>query len=116
MTIGGKAASLVILAGLLTLPGLAQAQSAIGGVVKDTSGAILPGVTYSTQPGTGFTSRRGLRWSNGIPSIGIAASQPAMRRVLSGPETGKYRSRNSVSPGPSAQVMRRSGAPNRVGT
>src|SRR6188508_2945280 len=35
----------VLTAGLLALPAIAHAQSAIAGVVKDTSGAILPGVT-----------------------------------------------------------------------
>src|SRR4249919_1591938 len=30
---------------VLALPSLAHAQSAIGGTVKDTSGAVLPGVT-----------------------------------------------------------------------
>lgn len=33
------------LAGLLVLPSLALAQSAIAGVVRDTSGAVMPGVT-----------------------------------------------------------------------
>src|SRR4029077_3483154 len=31
--------------GLLALPSVARAQSAIAGVVRDTSGAVLPGVT-----------------------------------------------------------------------
>ena len=31
-------------AGLAFLPAAAHAQSAIGGIVKDTSGAVLPGV------------------------------------------------------------------------
>src|SRR6188508_2853235 len=35
----------VLTAGLLALPAIARAQSAIAGVVKDTSGAVLPGVT-----------------------------------------------------------------------
>jgi hypothetical protein len=36
---------LAMLACLVALPGLAHAQSAIAGVVRDTSGAVLPGVT-----------------------------------------------------------------------
>jgi hypothetical protein len=39
-----KRSSLVLLA-LFLLPSLAYAQAAITGVVKDTSGAVLPGVT-----------------------------------------------------------------------
>src|SRR6188508_1432654 len=35
----------VLTAGLLALPAIAFAQSAIAGVVKDASGAVLPGVT-----------------------------------------------------------------------
>src|SRR6188508_3262678 len=35
----------VLTAGLLALPAIAHAQSAIAGMVKDTSGAVLPGVT-----------------------------------------------------------------------
>ena len=35
----------VVLAGLLVLPSLALAQASISGVVRDTSGAVLPGVT-----------------------------------------------------------------------
>ena len=35
----------VMLAALVALPGLAHAQSAITGIVRDTSGAVLPGVT-----------------------------------------------------------------------
>ena len=35
----------VALAGVLLTPALGHAQSAIVGVVKDTSGAVLPGVT-----------------------------------------------------------------------
>src|SRR5688572_18596102 len=31
--------------GLLLVPALAFAQASIGGIVKDTSGAVLPGVT-----------------------------------------------------------------------
>jgi hypothetical protein len=34
-----------LLAGLVALPSLAHAQSAITGIVRDTSGAVLPGVT-----------------------------------------------------------------------
>src|SRR5713226_2886111 len=44
-----KIACLVMLSGVLLLPGPARAQSsttgAIAGVVKDTTGAVLPGVT-----------------------------------------------------------------------
>ena len=36
---------LAVLAGLLVLPSLALAQASISGVVRDTSGAVLPGVT-----------------------------------------------------------------------
>ncbi len=36
---------LAVLAALVALPSLAQAQSAIAGVARDTSGAVLPGVT-----------------------------------------------------------------------
>jgi len=35
----------LVLATLLALPGIAHAQSAMVGLVKDTSGAVLPGVT-----------------------------------------------------------------------
>ena len=35
----------VLALGSLILPSLALAQSAIAGVVKDTTGAVLPGVT-----------------------------------------------------------------------
>ena len=35
----------MIFTALLVLPAVAQAQSAIAGVVKDTSGAVLPGVS-----------------------------------------------------------------------
>src|ERR1700694_732579 len=38
-------AGIVALACVLWFPGAAQAQSGITGVVKDTSGAVLPGVT-----------------------------------------------------------------------
>src|SRR5437870_13022962 len=37
--------SLIVAAFIALLPGAARAQSAIAGVVKDTSGAVLPGVT-----------------------------------------------------------------------
>src|SRR5258707_2560189 len=37
----------VVVAGLVLLPGLASAQSTIEGIVKDTSGAIMPGVTVT---------------------------------------------------------------------
>ena len=36
---------LILIAMLVALPSLARAQSAINGVVRDTSGAVLPGVT-----------------------------------------------------------------------
>src|ERR1700750_2043288 len=36
---------IALLAALFLLPAAARAQSAIAGVVKDTSGAVLPGVT-----------------------------------------------------------------------
>ncbi len=45
---GGRRAGVIALAGwalLVLLPGRLQAQSAIAGVVKDTTGAVLPGVT-----------------------------------------------------------------------
>src|SRR5437867_531737 len=43
-------APLAALAGLLLLPGLAAAQGAsIAGVVKDSTGAILPGVTVEAR-------------------------------------------------------------------
>src|SRR5688572_5370321 len=35
----------VVILAFLLLPGVAWAQSAIAGVVRDTSGAVLPGVT-----------------------------------------------------------------------
>jgi hypothetical protein len=37
--------ALLMLGATLVLPGIAAAQSAIAGVVRDTSGAVLPGVT-----------------------------------------------------------------------
>src|SRR5260370_37957047 len=37
----------VVFAGLVLLPTLASAQSTIEGIVKDTSGAIMPGVTVT---------------------------------------------------------------------
>ena len=36
---------LLVVAGLVMVPATAYAQSSITGVVKDTSGAVLPGVT-----------------------------------------------------------------------
>src|SRR5256714_15433286 len=39
------AALIALIAGVLLCPSLAFAQASIAGVVKDTSGAILPGVT-----------------------------------------------------------------------
>ena len=39
------ASALVVLASLVFVPTVARAQSSITGVVKDTSGAVLPGVT-----------------------------------------------------------------------
>jgi hypothetical protein len=39
------ARTLVVTAGLLTLPAVATAQSSIAGTVRDSSGAVLPGVT-----------------------------------------------------------------------
>ena len=41
----GIAAAIVVALGILVLPTAARAQSTIAGVVKDTSGAVLPGVT-----------------------------------------------------------------------
>ena len=37
--------SLLVVAWVALLPSAVRAQSAIGGIVKDTSGAVLPGVT-----------------------------------------------------------------------
>ena len=37
--------SLVVLSVLLLLPGVVSAQSGITGVVRDSSGGVLPGVT-----------------------------------------------------------------------
>jgi hypothetical protein len=45
MTRSMKTIPLAIFTALLVLPAVAQAQSAIAGVVKDTSGAVLPGVS-----------------------------------------------------------------------
>src|ERR1051326_3516141 len=48
MTIGTArriTTSAMVLIGVLALPGLARAQSAFAGVVKDATGAVLPGVT-----------------------------------------------------------------------
>src|ERR1035437_10184398 len=39
------AVALAVVAGVIVMPNAAYAQSAIAGVVKDTSGAVLPGVT-----------------------------------------------------------------------
>src|SRR4051812_28158903 len=39
------AALVAVIAGVLLCPSLAFAQASIAGVVKDTSGAVLPGVT-----------------------------------------------------------------------
>jgi len=36
---------LLVLASLVLLPAMAQAQSVFTGTVKDTSGAVMPGVT-----------------------------------------------------------------------
>src|SRR5882757_4528731 len=36
---------LLLLTGLVLIPATARAQSSIAGVVKDTSGAVMPGVT-----------------------------------------------------------------------
>src|SRR5436309_3211161 len=44
-TAGRILTSAMVLVGVLALPGLARAQSAFAGVVKDTTGAVLPGVT-----------------------------------------------------------------------
>src|SRR5438309_5723498 len=38
-------AALLVLAGLTLLPAAAYAQASIAGIVKDSSGAVLPGVT-----------------------------------------------------------------------
>ena len=35
----------VVLAGVVLLPSVAHAQASLAGVVRDTSGAVLPGVT-----------------------------------------------------------------------
>ena len=40
-----KLLPMAILAGLVLVPSAARAQASIAGVVKDTSGAVLPGVT-----------------------------------------------------------------------
>src|SRR6266850_1873588 len=45
MTSRGIAAAIFVALGTLVLPTAARAQSTIAGVVKDTSGAVLPGVT-----------------------------------------------------------------------
>ena len=59
---------------VLGLPAIARAQSAIGGTVKDTSGAVLPGVTVEVASDVliekrvrcrGFSLRtNGARWSS----------------------------------------------------
>ena len=36
---------LLVVVGCLAMPGMAAAQSAIAGVVRDATGAVLPGVT-----------------------------------------------------------------------
>ena len=41
----GVVVALLMLGATLALPGTAIAQSAIAGTVRDTSGAVLPGVT-----------------------------------------------------------------------
>ena len=58
--------ALLMLVAMLTLPGIAIAQSAIAGTVRDTSGAVLPGVTVeATSPAliekvrTGTTNEAG---------------------------------------------------------
>src|SRR2546423_5206168 len=45
MTSRGIAAAIFVALGTLALPTAARAQSTIAGVVKGTSGAVLPGVT-----------------------------------------------------------------------
>ena len=45
MTSRGIAAAICVVLGISMLPAAARAQSTIAGVVKDTSGAVLPGVT-----------------------------------------------------------------------
>src|SRR5262249_38750704 len=45
MTTSGMVRSVLVAACVLALPGVARAQSAFAGVVKDATGAVLPGVT-----------------------------------------------------------------------
>ena len=45
MRLRSAVVALLMLGATLALPGIAIAQSAIAGVVRDTSGAVLPGVT-----------------------------------------------------------------------
>jgi hypothetical protein len=45
MSMSRWAQRLALLVGVVLLPAIAQAQASIAGVVKDTSGAVLPGVT-----------------------------------------------------------------------
>ena len=42
----------IILACVLAVPALGFAQASIGGIVKDTSGAVLPGVTVEASSPT----------------------------------------------------------------
>src|SRR5256885_6976639 len=42
---GGRARTLIVVTAMILLPAAAWAQASIGGVVKDASGAVLPGVT-----------------------------------------------------------------------
>ena len=48
----------VVAAFALLLPAVAHAQSAIAGVVKDTSGAVLPGVTVEASSDVLITRTR----------------------------------------------------------
>ena len=45
MTVRRLTDAIVVLACCLALPSIAVAQSAVAGVVRDTTGAVLPGVT-----------------------------------------------------------------------
>ena len=45
MRFAGHLVLVLVLAGLSMLPAVAYAQASIAGTVKDTSGAVLPGVT-----------------------------------------------------------------------
>ena len=49
------------LAILLVLPTTARAQSAFAGVVKDATGAVLPGVTVEAASGLGIHILRGVK-------------------------------------------------------